>query len=197
MPPKAKIHKQDILDKAYELARTKGISGVNARAIAKELNCSVQPIFRNFATMDELKMELVKKMLDTYHAYVKIDETKEKPYMQMGMGYIYFAKEEPELYKILFMSEQKLAPEQFVMLDESYRNVEKYADVTKKLDSLHRMNAKQINDFHTRVWIFTHGLATLVATRTCDFTDEQLEELLEEEVMAIRSLDKYSKKNEE
>ncbi|MGI6500726.1 MAG: TetR/AcrR family transcriptional regulator [Anaerostipes sp.] len=197
MPPKAKIHKQDILDKAYELARTKGISGVNARAIAKELNCSVQPIFRNFATMDELKMELVKKMLDTYHAYVKIDETKEKPYMQMGMGYIHFAKEEPELYKILFMSEQKLAPEQFVMLDETYKNVEKYADVTKKLDSLHRMNAKQINDFHTRVWIFTHGLATLVATRTCDFTDEQLEELLEEEVMAIRSLDKYSKKNED
>ncbi|MDD3745095.1 MAG: TetR/AcrR family transcriptional regulator [Anaerostipes sp.] len=197
MPPKAKIHKQDILDKAYELARTKGISGVNARAIAKELNCSVQPIFRNFATMDELKMELVKKMLDTYHAYVKIDETKEKPYMQMGMGYIHFAKEEPELYKILFMSEQKLAPEQFVMLDETYKNIEKYADVTKKLDSLHRMNAKQINDFHTRVWIFTHGLATLVATRTCDFTDEQLEELLEEEVMAIRSLDKYSKKNED
>jgi AcrR family transcriptional regulator len=197
MPPITKIHKQDILDKAYELARAKGISGVNARAIAKELNCSVQPIFRNFATMDELKMELVKKILDTYHAYIKIDETKEKPYMQMGMGYIHFAKEEPELYKILFMSEQKLAPEQFVMLDESYRNVEKYADVTKKMDSLHRMNAKQINDFHTRVWIFTHGLATLVATRTCDFTDEQLEELLEEEVMAIRSLDKYSKKNED
>ena len=53
MPPKVKISKEDILQTAIELVRKGGEEAVNARAIAGALNCSTQPIFSNFASMEE------------------------------------------------------------------------------------------------------------------------------------------------
>ena len=54
MPPKVKITKEDIIRTAVDLVRQRGIDAINARAIATALSCSTQPIFSNFATMDEL-----------------------------------------------------------------------------------------------------------------------------------------------
>ena len=36
--------------------------------------------------------------------------------------------------------------------------------------------------FHVKVWIFTHGIACLVATNTVEFSDEEIEKLLTESV---------------
>ena len=36
--------------------------------------------------------------------------------------------------------------------------------------------------FHVKVWVFTHGIACLVATRTVQFTDNEIAELLESTV---------------
>ena len=55
MPPKVKITKEDIIKTAVELVRSNGAEALNARAVAAELNCSTQPVFSNFATMDELQ----------------------------------------------------------------------------------------------------------------------------------------------
>ena len=52
MPPKVKITKEDIIKTSLELIKKYGVESVNARAIAKELNCSTQPIFSNFSSMN-------------------------------------------------------------------------------------------------------------------------------------------------
>ena len=54
MPPKSKINKQDILTSSLEIIRKSGFEEVNARSIAKEMNCSTNPIFRVYKNMDEL-----------------------------------------------------------------------------------------------------------------------------------------------
>ena len=54
MAPKVKITKQDIIDKALEIVRESGDSGINARSIAAALGCSTQPIFSNFNSMEEM-----------------------------------------------------------------------------------------------------------------------------------------------
>ena len=51
MPPKVKITKEDIIQKALEIVRTNGEQALNARSIASALNCSTQPVFFNFATI--------------------------------------------------------------------------------------------------------------------------------------------------
>ena len=59
MPPKIKITKQDIINTAIELVRASGDGAINARAIASALNCSTQPIFSNFETMDDLRDDVI------------------------------------------------------------------------------------------------------------------------------------------
>ena len=55
MPPRVKITRDDIINTAVGIVRTSGAQAINARAVASILNCSTQPIFSNFATIDELR----------------------------------------------------------------------------------------------------------------------------------------------
>lgn len=48
----------------------------------------------------------------------------------------------------------------------------------------------EMKKFHMKMWMFTHGIATLVANRTCELSDEQVEELLTEEYTALMLLAK-------
>ena len=61
MPPKIKVTKDDIISAAVEIIRSKGAQAINARAVAAELNCSTQPVYSNFATIDELRLAVVDK----------------------------------------------------------------------------------------------------------------------------------------
>jgi len=61
MPPKVKITKEEIINTAVDIVRKNGAQAINARTIAYMLNCSIQPVFSNFATMDELRLAVVEK----------------------------------------------------------------------------------------------------------------------------------------
>ena len=56
MPPKVKITKENIIQAAMDIVRNAGADALNARNIAAKLDCSTQPIFSNFATMDQLRL---------------------------------------------------------------------------------------------------------------------------------------------
>ena len=53
MPPKVKITKEDIINAAIEIVKANGEEAINARNIAATLGCSTQPVFSNFASMEE------------------------------------------------------------------------------------------------------------------------------------------------
>ena len=55
MPPKVKITKDEIVSVTLDLLRREGEDAMNARSIASALGCSTQPVFSNFASMDELQ----------------------------------------------------------------------------------------------------------------------------------------------
>ena len=44
MPPKVKVTKDMVIDAAFEIAREAGAENINARTVAKKLNCSTQPV---------------------------------------------------------------------------------------------------------------------------------------------------------
>ena len=62
MPSDKKITKKMIVNAGFEIFRKKGFDAVTARGIAKEINCSTQPIYLEFRNMDDLKTELVEKI---------------------------------------------------------------------------------------------------------------------------------------
>ena len=109
MPPKAKITKDEITKAALELVRKEGTDAINARSVATALCCSTQPIFSNFTTMDELQGAVKKAAYEHYLALLnnEAEEGKYPKYKAFGMAYIRFAKDEPELFKLLFMCDRK------------------------------------------------------------------------------------------
>ena len=117
MPPIRKFCKEDIINTAYEIVKSEGLSSLNARRIAKELGCSIQPIFHNFSTMNELNKEIYNKIYNTYREYMDGAIDCDKPYKAMGLAYIKFASDYPEFFKIIFMQQTNLNAEKFVMAD--------------------------------------------------------------------------------
>lgn len=53
MPPKAKVTKDMIINAAINVIREAGVENINARTVAKKLNCSTQPVMYHFETIEE------------------------------------------------------------------------------------------------------------------------------------------------
>ncbi|MBO5670682.1 MAG: TetR/AcrR family transcriptional regulator, partial [Clostridia bacterium] len=104
MPPKVKVQKDDIIRAALALVRERGADALNARDLAAVLGCSTQPIFSNFASMEELLSVLYKTAHEQY--LLSLEDSVRRgdcpPYKAFGMAYIRFAAEERELFKMLF-----------------------------------------------------------------------------------------------
>ena len=158
MPPKIKVSKEDIIHAAIDIARKKGAQAINARTIAKFLNCSTQPVFSNFATMDELRLAVVEKADKLCEDYIsrEIKSGKFPTYKASGMAYIRFAKEEKELFKLLYMRDRtnETIPESSKLSDDMETLIQNNTGLNKKKAKL----------FHLEMWIYVHGIATMLAT---------------------------------
>ena len=181
MPKAMQYSKQDVVQVAYEIVKEEGLEGINARKIAKKLNSSVHPIFNHFENIEELKKAVVEKIVETYHSYMISGKGKEKYYKQMGLSYIQFAKDFPQFFRIMFMNPTKLSAEKFIMADSAGDEIVKTGQI------LTGLSYEEQKKFHVRVWIFTHGIACLVATNTVKLSNKEIEEMLENTVrqMAI------------
>ena len=157
MPPKVKITKEDIVKTSVELVRSGGEECVNARAIAARLNCSTQPVFSNFETMDELHEALRAEAYRLYLGFIEseISSGKYPKYKAFGMAYIRFAREEKKLFKFLFMcDEKKRATTPTLDFDASVELVMESFGVAREKAQVIQLE----------MWSFVHGIAAMHAT---------------------------------
>ena len=104
MPPRVKFQKEEIVAAALDVVRKKGIDAVTAREVAAELSVSPRPIFTWFNTMEQLKAAVFEMAKGVYREYVERGLSGPIPFLGVGQQYVRFAKEEPELYKLLFLT---------------------------------------------------------------------------------------------
>lgn len=170
--PNIKVTKEDIIIGAVNLVKEEGIKELNARHLAQNLKCSVQPIFFNFKNMEELKKNVLEHIYRIYYNYLLHDINEEQAYKKIGLNYIYFAKEYPHFFNALFSVASPYNLKDYMTQDKS---IEHIIDEGTKMTGFSK---KEQMLFHEKVWIFTHGLAMLVASKTCKLTNKQIEELL-------------------
>lgn len=158
MPPKVKVSKDAIIDAAVELVRSNGPQALNARNLAAALRCSTQPVFSNFATMDQLRQAVTRRAYLLCREYMRQDvESGIYPrYKANGMAYIRFAKEEPELFKLLYMCDRAGA----TVPEESEKNDEMEAIVHENTG----LAGEKVQLFHLEMWAYVHGIAAMFAT---------------------------------
>ena len=185
MPTQIKISKDMILNAAFEIVRENGIEKLNNREIAKSLKCSIRPIYYQFKNVEEMMEELYKKIEKFFYQFLLDNMTKDIPkYKQVGINYIKFAKQEKNFFQILFMSNIGLSPDAFVSkAGDDYKEIEKLVKISTNLKE------EDIKEFHTKMWFYCHGIATLVATGTMKVTEKQIRDLLSYEFQALMLLE--------
>ena len=181
MPPKVKITKEDIVTTALELVRRQGEGALNARSIATALSCSTQPVFSNFATMEELRGAVLSDAYDHYLGFLEREAANGAypQYKAFGMAYIRFAKEERELFRLLFMRDrhgEDLTPTP---------DFEASVEIIMKANGISREAARSI---HMEMWACVHGIAAMMATSFLALEWDTISQMLSDVYQGIRAL---------
>ncbi len=169
MPPKVKYQKRDIVGAALNVAKKKGIDAVTAREVAKELKVSVGPIFTWFESMDTLKAGVYEEAKQVYREYIQRGLEEKIPFLGVWHQYIRFAKEEPELYKLLFLTKPGAA-------NGGATEALKFSQdlARESLMKTYHMDAHAADCYFRDIWLVGFSYATLVVTDDCPYTEEEM-----------------------
>ncbi|MFX4263328.1 TetR/AcrR family transcriptional regulator [Pelotomaculum propionicicum] len=102
MGPKNKFSKEQIIDAAFEIARTEGIDNITMRKIAEKMGSSVAPIYVNFKNTDELTEAVIEKIVSISQQLL-IEESTGNPFYDLGRASLRFALEYSVLFRDLVM----------------------------------------------------------------------------------------------
>lgn len=181
MPPRARFSKEEIVQTAVDIVRKSGVSSLTARNLGKELGTSSSPIFTVFDSMDSVKNEVLKVSYDLYNSYLVEDMKSDKypKYKASGMAYIRFAQEEKELFKFLFMR------------NRTGEDISKDREAIKPIIQIIMKNTgldeEIAYEFHEEMWIFVHGIATMIATNYLEWNADSISKMLTDMYFGLRT----------
>ena len=180
MPPKVKIGKEDIIKNALELCRKNGDGAINARSIAASLGCSTQPIFSNFKSMEELDEAVIARAHEVYLGFLESEAKSKKypKYKAFGMAYIRFAKEEKELFKMLFMCDRN---------EKALLPTSDFNEAVSIIADANGISKEKAELMHLETWACTHGIATMMATSFLEFEWDFISDMLTDVYQGIRA----------
>ncbi|MBQ8850309.1 MAG: TetR/AcrR family transcriptional regulator [Clostridia bacterium] len=190
MPPKANLTKEKIAEKAFEILRSEGYDALNARYLAASLGVSTMPLFHYYENMDEIKIAAITLGVEKYCRYMEDGMGEEFPFKGIGKAYIKFAKEEPKLFKIFFMT----ADDKVIGVPKKDPKYGAAFDIASNI-----MNGNQ--DEGSRIlksmWIFVHGIASLEATGKTTFDEFEVNDMLSDVFWGLKNQLKSEEKNNE
>ncbi|GFN33185.1 TetR/AcrR family transcriptional regulator [Paenibacillus xylaniclasticus] len=172
MAPKNKFTKEQIIDAAFEIARTEGVDAITIRKVADQLGSSIAPIYVNFKEAGELVEEVYKKTFEISRQILK-EQNSGKPFYDIGVASIRFAREYPVLFRELVMKKN----------DHAKHNDEETQGFIKmmRMDStLHGLSDNELLVIFLKMKTFQVGMSVMVANELLpeSFTEEQMIQLM-------------------
>ena len=173
MPPIQIITKQDIIAAGIQLIRENGISSVNARSLAKSLNCSTKPLFRVYKNMEELKKD-IKKELDNYYSnFMEKNMTDENRLLSQGISYIEFARSEKMIFNSLFMNMTMAGSslQDIIHAEWNRASIENARELTG-------LSTEKAEMLFINFWLYSHGIATQIVSNDIEIPLDTVKNLL-------------------
>ena len=179
MPPRIKVTKIDIIQTALKLCRENGAEAINARSIAAAIGCSTQPIFSNFETMEELKSATIYAAYELYLKFIQNESAlgKYPTYKAFGMAYVRFAKEERELFKLLFMRDRT---------GEDLSPPPDFEESASLIAAANGISIEKSRLMHLEMWSCVHGIGVMIATSFLPLNDELISNMLSDVYQGLR-----------
>lgn len=173
MPPKPTTSKEAILSAAISLVREGGMENVNARSIASKLKCSTKPLFRVYENMDALKQDVIAQLNLYYNTFMEARMSNDNRLQSQGIAYIEFARQEKNIFNILFMNKTCAGKsiEEILDADWNQRSIMNAKEIT----GLSLENARSL---FRDVWLYSHGIATQIVSDDINLPPEEVVQLI-------------------
>jgi AcrR family transcriptional regulator len=198
MPRKNLFTKDMFINAAFKIIREKGRDKLSARSLARELECSTMPVYSYLQSMKTLVSDLEEKALDLMLTYQTTSSTGQ-PFLDMGLGYVLFARNEQNLFRFLFMEREdrrrhgrigrsaEETDKDMVRLlfiggkrgqgkqGQAFRQIafNRLLAAMKTDPAVSGLSEHQLESVLIKMWIFTHGLAFLANNNLLINNDEQ------------------------
>ena len=169
MPKKPTTTKEAMIEGAFQLIQEQGHEALTVRNLASFLGCSTQPIMYQFPNTDTLR-DLTYQKADAYHsAYI----LAAGDLLEIGLRYIRFAEEEPQLFRFLFQSGRFSG----LSLEDLIRAPE-VAGVLSAVSAEEALTPEDAAAFFEPLAAVVHGYASLIANNAMKYDPDAIRNAL-------------------
>ena len=123
--------------------------------------------------MDTVRQEVYTAAARVYDAYTDAGLHEKIPFFGVGMQYIRFAREEPELYRFLFLTRTQ---DPKCSATKSMLHLQELVQPT--LMSIYNITDEEADIYFRDLWFVVHSLSTLIVVGDCPYSDREIGEIL-------------------
>lgn len=159
--------KEMIVDAGLNVIFEQDFKHLTARAIANELGCSPQPIYLQFANMEDLKKAIVEKLWLRLHNYMELKYKNDSVKMvNYPLAFVRYSLKKPNWYKSCFL-DMNADTKAFNQHLEEYFMKEVFKFTTP-------LTPKQEKFFYIEVFSYLRGLISAVNSGFIRKDEQQL-----------------------
>ena len=164
MPPRKQFPSDAVVEAGFQVLRKKGSKGLTSRNVARRLKASSMPVYSSFGSMRKFETAVIGKVRDLLLEYTSRPYT-ELLFLNMGVGLATFARDEPTLYRAMFLERGDFRE----IIDELLATLcDRLGDDPKFSDMPHDNRMALL----TKMWIYTHGLSALICVGVMEDTSD-------------------------
>ncbi len=95
---------------AFEIVRREGVEALTARRVARELNCSTQPVFSVFGSMSAMREEVESRTHQFIEHALATGDENEPELLRLGLATLELARREPHIFRLASRSGGRTIP---------------------------------------------------------------------------------------
>lgn len=120
--------------------------------------------------MDALRKELIPTAVNKFVELMQKECGSTRVHLY-GIEYICLVRQQPELFRFLFMRSQAFAEMKQVLLPIIDRTID-------ELMEQYHLDRAAADELHDQLWMHTHGIAAMIATDYCDWDMSKAQRML-------------------
>lgn len=163
------ITKENIVKGAVKLINDDGWLNLNARSLAKYLGISTKPLYRIYNNMDEIKKDVLIEINRQYDEFISSKVDNKKALLTLCIAFVEFANNYKNLFISLFLSDNLKWKKIEDVFDEKWNQ-----STIINLVNKHGFSFDEAKELFLHMWLYSNGLATLIATNQIKLDEEKI-----------------------
>ena len=163
------LTKDNIVKSAVKLINSEGWESLNARSLAKHIGISTKPLYRIYGSMDEIKSDVLAEIYHQYDEFINSKIDSKKALITLCIAYVEFANDYKNLFVSLFLSDNLKWKKIEDVFDEKWNQ-----STIINLVNKHSFSFEEAKELFLNMWLYSNGLATLIATNQIKLDEEKI-----------------------